>query len=348
MKCTPCLRRYIEAVMRGKRASAADRVTAFVLRIMSGAYCAVTMALRFYRTRVQRPRDPGIPVISVGNITVGGTGKTPCALWCARHLTANGIPASVIARGYGNDEAALLRGSSGFHSVYIGPDRFKKASEAAQSGARAVVLDDGFQHYSITRTLDIVLIDATTFPAEDHIVPAGTLREPVRRLSDADIIIVTKSDMDGANVTELETLVRRVNADAPVYTSVYTPVCLRRVISEDAMPVSHLASRRVVTVSGIGNPHYFDWMVARAGAEIVERCHFPDHYAFAQRDIARVSEACVRHSAALVLTTAKDAVRLKRKDLAGLPVPVWLLEVTFCLTSGNEELRARLITACSG
>jgi len=274
------------------------------------------------RNRLYDRRGPtvtlDVPVISVGNLTVGGTGKTPFVVAIVKRLIGMGKSPAVVARGYGGgtaehgDEELLIRRRCPGVAYAADADRVAAAEFAVREfGADVIVLDDGFQHRRLGRSLDIVLIDATCPFGFDNLLPRGLLREPVTALRRADLVALTRCDQVAPRT--LERVRQRAAAqcpDAPVIQ------CRHAVTGIDDLsgraPIGDLADKRAVLFAAIGQPSGFRHTVSALGIEVVGHRWWPDHHRYTRRDIdglLRVG-AFPRHD--LVLTTEKDAVKLER------------------------------------
>lgn len=257
-----------------------------------------------------------VPVISVGNLTVGGTGKTPLVIDIAARLIARGLSPAVVARGYHaedgqpNDEELLIRRRCPATSYVADPDRIAAAQEAiTKCQADVIILDDGFQHRRIARDLDIVLIDATCPFGFDHLLPRGLLREPTSALLRADAIIVTRSDQ--VATAELARLLDRLHhlaPDAPHLTSSHRVTAIRTLDENPLAPT--LDNRRVIAFAAIGNPAAFRATLQRQGATVVREKWFRDHHRYTPYDIAMLARLLSSVDDALLITTEKDAVKL--------------------------------------
>lgn len=279
-----------------------------------------------YRVGVLRTRRAPIPVVSVGNLAVGGTGKTPFTLWLARALTERGVRVGILSRGYGGtahgvtvvsrgdgpevgpdqvgDEAVMLAKSfSG--AVITAARRIDGAAAAAALGCEAVVLDDGFQHRAIARAFDLVLVDGRRGP----LLPAGPLREPLAALRRAHALVIVERDDTDAGVAPLAVAVptfrMRLQAQALVES-------VERRWRE--RPMADLAGRRVVAVSGVARPHGFYELLRRWEASIAEVFEYPDHHPYTAEDWQRIAR--VGHAADLIVTTEKDLVKLEAYPFA--------------------------------
>jgi tetraacyldisaccharide 4'-kinase len=307
--------------------------------------------------RVQRV---AVPVVSVGNLTVGGTGKTPAALWLASWLQAEGERPAIVTRGYGGDlqkrvvtvgrdgrslydpreigDEAVLLAERFAGPVVCGADRVAAAQQAIDElGATVIVLDDGFQHWRLGRDADVLLVDGRSGFGNGALLPAGPLREPLSALRRAHAIVVTKS-LDASRVAE--TLVRAAPG-VPTFAAELSPRSI--VTSEDGLlvprPLGDLVGRRVVTVSAIAQPRSFYEALGQLEVRAVEVLEFPDHHQFTQGDWQRITQA--GHRADLVVCTEKDIVKLRRFPFArgGLAA----LRVDFALRDRDEERLAALV-----
>jgi tetraacyldisaccharide 4'-kinase len=287
----------------------------------------------------------------VGNLTLGGTGKTPLVAWVAQELASAARGVTLISRGYGgrsgepNDEARELALRLPGVPHLQNPDRIAAAQAAQAVNPRHVfVLDDAFQHRRIARDLDLVLIDALEPFGFDHLFPRGTLREPLSGLRRADAVILTRADLVSAD--ERAEIQRRVVQFAPSALWVETafrPLQFRNPAG-DIQPVSRLAGQPVIAFCGIGNPGGFAHTLANAGLNLVELKTFPDHQTYGSRELAALADFAHRHSEAkALLCTMKDLVKLRVTSIGSLPI--WALEIDVAFLHGGEALRQRLQAA---
>jgi tetraacyldisaccharide 4'-kinase len=263
-----------------------------------------------------------IPVLSIGNITVGGTGKTPLVIDLVRRLEAMGRNPAVVSRGYKaaadepNDEERLIRRSCPGIVYLADPDRSAAAQRACDDcGADVIVLDDGFQHRRLSRTLDIVLIDATNPFGYGHLLPRGLLREPLSSLRRAQVVVLTRCDqVSGA---ELSRIADRLEGLAPQATHLRCNHRVTAVETLDGKPCEGgLDGRRAVLFAAIGNPRSFATAARTLGVEVVGERWWPDHHAYRPRDIHSMLRSGRFPPHDLLLTTEKDAVKLA--ELHGL------------------------------
>jgi tetraacyldisaccharide 4'-kinase len=287
-----------------------------------------------------------VPVVSVGNLTLGGTGKTPCVEWVSRFYRGRDVAVAIISRGYGaeggrNDEAMVLEENLPDVPHLQDPDRVAAAERAVEElESELIVLDDGFQHRRLHRDLDVVLIDATCPPTRDHLFPGGTLREPVGGLRRAGAIVLTRCDQVPAEEVErLRTWLAKRWPDTPVALTEHRPVEVGN--GAERAPVAELAGRTVGAFCGIGNPAAFRRTLAALGAKVAEFRTFPDHHRYTRDDVADLTRWAARLPADSPLaTTQKDWVKLRLPDLAGRRL--WAVRIGLAFRDGEAELAAAL------
>ncbi len=307
-------------------------------------------------------RRAAVPVVSVGNLTFGGTGKTPTVAALARDLVRRGRRPAVLTRGYGRrqreplvlrepgerlsagaagDEPLLLARALPGVPVVVDPDRVRGAARAVELGADVLVLDDGFQHLRLRRDLDLVLVDAGDPWGGGRLPPRGRLREPLTALQRASAVLVTKLP-PGAPGDALEPIARRVQELAPgcpVLGSVLEPTVLRT--AEGTRPPAALQGCRVFAVAGLGRPEGFVATLEALGAEVVGQRFFPDHHVYSPLEVEALA-AAARRLDALPVTTAKDAVKLPE------PAPLAVLEVAVRPLEGSWDRLWRLLPEVQG
>jgi tetraacyldisaccharide 4'-kinase len=293
-----------------------------------------------YRSGLKKRDRAEIPVICVGNITTGGTGKTPMVCWVVDCLRQAGRNPAILTRGYKSregksEEAELLRSLCGVE-VIVNPDRVKGAHEAVQTGADVIVMDDGFQHLRLARDLDIVLIDATAPFGGRACLPAGRLREPLSGLRRARILVITRSDQVGES--EIDEITRRLSTAAPdamTALAMHEPV---RLVGPDGegLPPSSLEGRKAFLFCGLGNPEAFFRTAGSLGADIVGSTSLPDHAHYTPPVVESLNESAKQVGAQIVLTTSKDAVKIDAKDF---DLPLHVLDVRIKITRGEDQVR---------
>ncbi len=249
------------------------------------------------------------PAISVGNLTVGGTGKTPVAAWIVAELAARGARPAVLLRGVGRDEAQVHALLNPHATVVADPDRVRGAAAAVTAGADVLVLDDAFQHRRARRDADVVLVAAEAFGGRTRLLPAGPYREPVRALRRADVVVVTrKSATSGRAEAVAERLRREIGrANVPVAIVRLAASSIVRWHDGTVDALSSLAGARVLAIAGIGAPNAFAQQL-RDGGATVSLARYPDHHAYTAADAASLARRA--RGAEAAVTTLKDAVKL--------------------------------------
>jgi tetraacyldisaccharide 4'-kinase len=300
----------------------------------------------YERGWTERRRAP-VPVVSVGNLTVGGTGKTPCVEYVARFYRQRDRRVAVLSRGYGaaggrNDEAMVLEENLPDVPHLQGPDRAALAAAAVEElESEVLVLDDGFQHRRLRRDLDVVLLDATDPWGHGHLLPRGLLREPRSSLRRAGAVVLTRCDqVDGTGRGRLRDAVARLAPGLPVAETTHRPVILSNGVRETA-PLDRLRGRPVAAFCGLGNPEAFRRTLGGLGANVVAFRTFPDHHPYARADVDDL-RAWARRQATdcVVVTTQKDLVKLRLADLGGREL--WALRVQLHFEAGQDEFDRKL------
>jgi tetraacyldisaccharide 4'-kinase len=301
---------------------------------------------RLFDLGLCKPTRAPVPVVSVGNLTLGGTGKTPCVESVAGFYRELGLSVAVLSRGYGadagrNDEAMVLEENLPDVPHLQGADRVELATAAVEElESEVLVLDDGFQHRRLARDLDLVLIDATRPLRGEYLFPRGLLREPVSGLNRAGLVVLTRVDQVEPEVLEGERRWLRERFPAlPVATAVHAPIAL--VNTDKSRDVMELNGKSVGAFCGIGNPEAFRRTLTDIGAEVVAFRAFPDHHPYTRADVDDLQFwAAKLPPAALIATTQKDIVKLRLTELAGRPL--WAVRVGMRFTDGEDVFREKL------
>lgn len=301
-----------------------------------------------------------VPVLSVGNLIAGGSGKTPFVEMLARRLHEQGHRVAIILRGYRGgsdkpmivcdggrllceppeaaDEAYLLARHLPGVAVLTGADRFRVgqlAIEELQCGI--IVLDDGFQHLRIHRDLDIVLVDAVNPLGYGRLLPSGLLRERPEALGRADLLVITHADCRG-DLGAITQMIRQYAPTAPIALAAHRPVGLVGPEREEHVTLEHLSGRPLVAFSGIGNPRGFETTLAQLGAVVLAHHVFPDHHVYSAADLQALSAAAKRAGASMMVTTEKDMVKLARLDRGEGATPLYALSISLELLDGLKVL----------
>lgn len=331
----------------GRRAAAVEalwRRDALGTRLLAPAgwlYAAGTWVRNgLYDLGLARAHALGLPAVSVGNLSVGGTGKTPISAWVAQWFEAKGLRPGILLRGYGDDEPLVHRRLTPGAVVVAAADRVTGAAAARREGAQVLVLDDAFQHRRARRDVDLVLLSAD-WRGSMRPLPAGPFREGLGALRRADGIIVTRKQADP---DEADAVLRRarphVGGDvaAIVHLAPGDLVAVAGASVVPRRPLADLRGARVLAISAIGDPAAYAGQLAALGAA-VEAAAYPDHHAFTAEDAATLA----RRGAAVdvVVCTLKDAVKLEGRWPAQAP-PLWYLSQAVRVERGGAELDALL------
>lgn len=303
-----------------------------------------------------------LPVLSVGNLSVGGTGKTPMVMWLARELQANALRPVIAMRGYAtrkgerSDEEAEYLGALDGVRVLANPDRAGAIAAFVDGGGRAdcVLLDDGFQHRFVARDVDIVLVDATRDPFADRCLPAGWLREPVESLRRASAVVLTRADRVSRERAQRLTARLRALCGQGVVVAVtshrwrHLEVHAQNRTGAERLDAGEaLRARRVHVVAGIGNPGAFADQARSFGATIASETPLPDHARYSRDLVRSISHEAQRHGAHAVLTTGKDWVKIGPILASGGVGDIdWLVPaVELEFLQGRDELLAHALDA---
>jgi tetraacyldisaccharide 4'-kinase len=290
-----------------------------------------------YRRGWLEVHDLPLPSVAVGNLTVGGSGKTPIAIWIARHYVRRGLRPGILLRGYGNDETLVHQHSVPEAVVVADPDRAAGAERALANGAQVLVLDDAYQRLDVHRDLNILVMSAETTRAVRWPLPAGPWREGWDALDRADAVIVTRKratpEVAQALARELDGRVR-----GPIAVAHLGLGTLEGLVSGTRRPAATLAGKRVVAASGIADPDAFVAQTKATGAA-VQVATWKDHHDYRPEDVAWLAHAARR--ADHVVITQKDAVKLRDRWPAAAPEPlVALLDLTW--EEGGDRIAAVL------
>jgi tetraacyldisaccharide 4'-kinase len=354
-----------------------------LLWMLSWIYRLVIQArLWWFEHRLGPVHALGCLVISVGNLTVGGTGKTPVVELFARELTRRGRKVAVLSRGYksqpapfpqaladrfrplerrrpprvvsdgrsllldsemAGDEPFMLASNLKDVLVLVDKDRVKSGLHAIRKfGCDTLLLDDGLQFLRLKERIDIVLVDRESPFANRYLLPRGLLREPPEQLRRANIIFITKCD--GRDLSELKAELRRYNGHAEFVECSHKPLHLEEIFTHEVKPLSFLKDLRVGSISGIARPESFEEGLKKLGVELIYSRRFADHHRFSESEIAKMFERSKARSARAVITTEKDAVRFPR--LGKRPLPVYFLRVEIEIIRGHDAFERCLEQMC--
>ena len=362
----PLDQEQFKAIISGRRHDVPARLMRLALRIAALGYAlGVSIRNALYDLGLLRARRTQATVLCVGNLTTGGTGKTPLVIWLVHHLTQKGLRVAILTRGYKStanqkgradnahptnaDEPAELAAACPDVPVIVNPDRVAGAAEAVgKRKAQVLVMDDGFQHRRLARDLDIVTIDATNPFGYGRLLPAGLLREPPAGLRRARAAVLTRCNLVGEwAVSEIEAQALQINPDLIVARSMHAPAGLHY-----ADGASHdldaLAGVKVFAFCGLGNPESFLQTIEACGGRLVGSRLFNDHHAYTQGDLAEVQRQAGAAEARIVLTSQKDWTKIAELPRPPGALPFAYLSVELRFTAGGESVRALIDHVLAG
>jgi tetraacyldisaccharide 4'-kinase len=371
----------IEVILEDRKGRRAALLRA-ILHALSHLYRGIVqMRLWLYRKRLMRERTLGCLVISIGNLTVGGTGKTPVVEKFARALQAGGRRVAILSRGYKSKRLPLLRrlwhhltnrnpyqprivsdgrsilldsrmaGDEPYMLavnlkdviVLVDKDRVASGRYAIEAmGCDTLLLDDGMQFLRLKHRLDIVLVDRQAPFGNEYLLPRGTLREPAGNLRRASYIFITKSTGEGNE--ELIKRIRKYNRTAEIIECTHQPRYLEHALTGEQLPLEWLRGKHVGALSAIAAPKSFEDGLKRLGAKVELSRTFTDHHRFTEREITGFLKRCGNRALDAVITTEKDYVRLPR--LTSPEVPIYFLRVEIEILSGSESWQSCVDRIC--
>lgn len=312
---------YFESIVSGRNESVAALLLKFFLIVLSYPYMLfIRLRNFFYDKGVFKSFKVNCPVISVGNITLGGTGKTPFVEWLCRYLSGRGRKPVIISRGYGArtgesaDEFKVLLSNLPSAKHIANPDRVQAAQKAlSELKADCLILDDAFSHRRLERDFDILLLDVFAPFGYGCIFPGGFLREPIESAARADMLILTRADLvDEEYLADFEDKLKRFFPGKPIVRAIHNPVKIREIYSGKEFAPEWLSGKKVYAFCGIGNPAAFEETLKKLGADVVKLHAFDDHYNYKEEDVRRIISKSRESNAEIILTTQKDAVKINQ------------------------------------
>ena len=334
----------------------------------------VNIKLLGYKLGISGKEKLDCYVISLGNITVGGTGKTPTAQRLARDIRDMGYRVVILNRGYrakwhgevgivsdgkqlhmtaaeAGDEAYMLAKHLPNVPVLIGAERAVTGRYAIEHfGAEIAILDDGYQHWQLVRDMDILLVDAVNVFGNGYILPRGTLRESMSHISRANVCLITKIDQAEVGAGEyIRDTVHKYNKDAQIVESIHQPRCFIPLadwfkdLSQEGIKIEKIAGRKVMAVSAIGNPASFERTLKDLGAEIIESLRYPDHHEYTMTEMQDVLQQADALDAEAIVLTEKDAVKIPDEVAkANWSIPIFVICVEVKFQTGGDEFKEEL------
>jgi len=331
-------------IISGQKNGIAAELLRQLLRLLSVPYiAAIRLRNLLYDRQIFKSYRADITVISIGNITTGGTGKTPVVAWLTNKICEK-YKCAILTRGYkstikGSDEANILARTCPNIPIIINPDRVKGANEAVKiHDAEVLIMDDGFQHRRLTRDIDIVTIDATCPFGYGRILPAGLLREPVNSVKRADAVIITRTDQTDSDLLErIEKKLLSANRSLVIAHSVHKPRCIITAAGNELQP-EQLRGKQVFAFCAVGNPESFFNTIRSGGAEIIETGIYNDHYSYSKDDIDVLESRALAANTSLILGTEKDFSKIEPEWLKGSKVDFAYLTVGIEIIKGAEKI----------
>ena len=330
-------------IVSGRRKGLLATLARGLLRVAEVPY-AVAVSIRNWRydRGAAEVHNVDVPIITVGNLTLGGTGKTPMVKWLAQRFQTAGLRVVIVSRGYGaadgkhNDEALEIAQALPNVPHIQNRDRVAAAERAINDfKSQVILLDDGYQHRRLGRDLDIVLLDALEPFGFEHVFPRGTLREPLAGLGRAQVVCLSRAD--AISQSERDAIRQRVAQIAPQAAWCEAAHAASKLVNArgESQPLDALSKHRVAAFCGIGNPAGFRHTLAAAGCEPVTWREFPDHHAFTSADQSELIALAQSSKADTLVCTQKDLVKLPQHELAG--IPLWAVAIEMKFLRGQES-----------
>ena len=346
------MRKYLYNLATDKYNGFIARIIKSFLLILSLIYgLIVKILILFYRLF---PSRINCKVISVGNITLGGTGKTSLVEYIAKYLKEKGHKVAILTRGYKRkintmgDEPSMLAMNLKDVVVTVDTNRIMAAKKAIKDySIDSVILDDGFQQWKIKKGLEIVTIDATNPFGNRYLLPRGILREPLSSLRRADIFVLTKTNLN-PDIIDLKYFLEQINPKAIIFTAEHRPIGFYEINQNNVLlDRNTLKGKTVTLISGIGDPDSFENLIVSMGINIGLSFRFPDHYNYTQKDLAKISTASREKNIDTIVTTEKDAVRLYNLQLKTYNLQLLILRIELVITKDEEKFQHRLLSLYS-
>jgi tetraacyldisaccharide 4'-kinase len=371
------------SVIEGRRAGRLAAFLRWLLKQLSRLFGAIVQVrLWLYNHGIFRHHTLGCQVVSVGNLTVGGTGKTPIVEVFARSLQKSGRTVAVLSRGYkkakppfwervvrkltladrrnpplvvsdgerlllnsaaGGDEPYMLASNLPAVAVLVDKNRVKSGRYAIKRlGCDTLILDDGFQYLSLKHRLDIVLVDRTNPFGNGHMLPRGLLRERIRNIKRASFIFITKCD--GTSTEDLQKELRRLNPHAEISECRHCPRHFQNVYTGEKKPLDIVKGKDAAAISGIAAPGGFEEELERLGAKVIYHKRYADHHRYSQQEIIDIINKSIKRDAQMIITTEKDAVRFPKMERRD--IPIYFLRVEIELLSGEGDFNECISRIC--
>lgn len=347
---------YFYALAKNEKKGIFAALLSPVLLIFSFLYVFISEAIKIcYRWGILKSEKLNCKVVSIGNITLGGTGKTPFVAMLAKRFSHDGRKVVILIRGYKRrgqgigdrgqgietmgDEGYLLSKELGI-PVLVGSDRVNSGKEAVRKhNSDVVILDDGFQHWRLRRDLDIVLVNALNPFGNNRVIPRGILREPLSALKRADVLALTKTGLAG-DPTALKNKLAAINPRALIIETRHNPLYFYA-LGGRRFELSEIKNKEACVFSGVADPASFYEIITRLGAVIGPKFEFRDHHHYSQGDLDKIFSACKNSAIGTVITTEKDSVKIESLKLSP-DINLLVLKIELEITKNEQEFYLRL------
>lgn len=302
------------------------------------------LTIFFYKIGILRSYKFPVKVISIGNLTFGGTGKTPVEE-CLIKQYLKGKRVSLILRGYSSDELKLLEDNLKGVDISVGKDRVKAIKRSLKCfSPEVIILDDGFQHWRVKRDLDILLIDATCPFGNGRLMPGGILREPVKNIKRADIFFITRRHLGKDNLEDIKNIIKKTKPEALIVESEHKPLYFYEAENFNKIELNEVRGEKAFAFCGLGNPISFKGSLEKIGVQITSSIDFMDHHEYQSIDVNRIIKEAKDNNVKILVTTEKDLMRLSSKKIAKLSkdFKFYILKIEINILSGGEKLSGYL------
>lgn len=353
-------------LISGQTQGQAAQILRACLAVAAAVYAVIIRLRNFlYSKRRLKIHRVDVPVFSIGNITVGGTGKTPLVIWLYNELIQNSKfkiqTCTILTRGYKsirnlklkiqnyNDEPAILARSCPQAKVIVNPNRVEAAAKAIETfGAEVLIMDDGFQHRRLGRDVDIVTIDATEPFGFERVLPAGLLREPLTSVKRAGAVVITRSDqVSEEKLAGIEERLRSINEAMIIARSIHAPVCAKTIGNKET-GLEQLRDKEIFAFCGIGNPDAFLNTIEALDVELVGSKIYNDHHHYTDNDVTDIYNQAAVLEADLILTTQKDWTKTALLAPSKQDLPLAYLAIELRFTAGADRLKQLIDDTLAG
>lgn len=346
------MKRYIYDLMTDQRHDVLSQISKFILLVLSYAFAALTRIRNYlFDQKVLTVHTVDRPVISVGNITMGGVGKTPLVVQIAQYIKKQGFTPAVLIRGYmedktavKSDEAMLIKAQLPDIDVLEGGDRYQSVQRHLEKKSCDVfIMDDGFQHRRLHRDLDIVAIDSTNPFGNRKLIPRGILRESLTALKRANSVVLTRTDVCDASLEQLHQDIHVYNPKISVFDSQHRPTHFKSLDGAKSFELDHLRNKRVLAFCGIGNPEAFKSTLNQLHIDVAEFLVYIDHHSYVVDDLNKIIQLAQQNKLEYIVTTQKDIVKVRELNMR-VPevVKIIYLDISLKLIQNQEAFYAQV------